>query len=100
MAGQQVSYIHNLLSCLVQPKIVFVVPFAQPLDMPWIHSKDTRIIAHVADTLIQGDTPSQCFDSFANAWNVITSSNTDCIVAICGSLDLVSEVYRTLHMTF
>ncbi|XJO75156.1 hypothetical protein BDV3_005875 [Batrachochytrium dendrobatidis] len=68
--------------------------------MLWIHSENARIIAHVADTLIQGDTPSQCFVSFADAWNVITSSNTDCIVAICGSLDLVSEVYRTLHMTF
>ncbi|EGF79180.1 hypothetical protein BATDEDRAFT_12454 [Batrachochytrium dendrobatidis JAM81] len=93
--------IHNSLSCLVQPQDrVSVVPFAQPLDMPWIHSEDTRIIANVADTLIQGDTPSQCFDSFADAWNVITSSNTDCIVVICGSLYLVSEVYRTLHMTF
>eukprot|EP00842_Homolaphlyctis_polyrhiza_P003488 jgi/Hompol1/413/HPOL_003645-RA len=113
--------IQGILRLLVQPHDrVYAVPFTQPQGMAWIHSEDTATICEAVKCLAvdlgnsdsNGDDSSrgrsaECIrcDDFLAALNASGQRNSDGshesdMTVICGSLYLVADVYRQLHLEY
>ncbi|KAJ2318154.1 folylpolyglutamate synthase [Coemansia sp. RSA 2681] len=90
-----------ILKNLVHPgDILWLVPFSQPSEMPWISCVATDGIYSAAQKLPYFDKIDVVqFDSLASVLGCLTSDFTDShLNVLCGSLYLVADLYRELKV--
>ncbi|KAJ2537572.1 folylpolyglutamate synthase, partial [Coemansia sp. RSA 1933] len=95
----------SILKKLIRPgDTLWTVPFSQPEEMPWIKCEDPEAIVACAKQNLKFESDSDSFDSakFDSLSEVLdklvhsTSDNT--LSVLCGSLYLVSDLYRELQI--
>ncbi|KAJ2311059.1 folylpolyglutamate synthase, partial [Coemansia sp. RSA 2704] len=89
-----------LLARLVQAgDVVWAVPFAQPQEMPWISCEQPEAIAEAVQKLGMDGVAVEVFGALGEAVDRLAGDQLDGYLnVICGSLYLVSDVYRVLQV--
>ncbi|KAJ2794854.1 folylpolyglutamate synthase, partial [Coemansia guatemalensis] len=97
--GKDVS---TILTKLVMPgDTLWMVPFSQPKEMPWIKCESPASIARVARELpsIDSSVRLEEFDHLSDVVDRLAADTSDTqLNALCGSLYLVADAYRELHI--
>ncbi|KAJ2312741.1 mRNA turnover and ribosome assembly protein, partial [Coemansia sp. RSA 2705] len=89
-----------LLARLVQAgDVVWAVPFAKPQEMPWISCEQPEAIAEAVQKLGMDGVAVEVFGALGEAVDRLAGDQLDGYLnVICGSLYLVSDVYRVLQV--
>ncbi|PIA19600.1 Mur ligase [Coemansia reversa NRRL 1564] len=97
--GKDVS---TILSKLVMPgDTLWIVPFSQPKEMPWIKCESPASIARVARRIpsIDNSVHLEEFDHLSDVVDRLATDTSDMqLNALCGSLYLVADMYRELQI--
>ncbi|KAJ2005426.1 folylpolyglutamate synthase [Coemansia thaxteri] len=91
----------DILSQLVLPgDSLWLVPFSQPSEMPWIKCESTDAIFSAAHKIPSfGKIHITQFASLADALDQLTTDCSDAhLNVLCGSLYLVADLFRELQV--
>ncbi|CAO3594762.1 unnamed protein product [Absidia cylindrospora] len=93
--------LNDMLPTLIRPDdVIFTVPFSQPEGMPWIHCVDPVTLAQqhadYADHQKEALPQTTLKDALVAA-SALYCAETD-VVALCGSLYLVADLYRLISV--
>ncbi|KAJ2841482.1 folylpolyglutamate synthase, partial [Coemansia erecta] len=95
----------GILKKLIRPgDTLWAVPFSQPEEMPWVRCEDPETILESAKENLKFEKGSDSyesakFDSLSDVLDKLVQSTTDSTLnVLCGSLYLVSDLYRELQI--